>query len=70
MSAVAEYLGSLSFCFQGFGEYDYEQNNFREQREIFLGSWGDLGIIFRGQGSTDTPAPHPCGVGGGLIQPG
>ena len=46
--------GEQLYYFQRFGEH--EQNNFREQRKIFSGSWGDLGIIFREQGSTD---PHP-----------
>ena len=36
-----------------------KQNNFRMQREIFSWSWGDFGIIFREQESTDAP--------GGLI---
>ena len=39
------------YYFQGFGED--EQNNFKDQRKNILGSWGDLGIIVREQGSTD-----------------
>ena len=34
-------------------------NTFREMRTLFAGRWGDQCIIFRDQGSTDTP--------GGLI---
>ena len=44
--------GEQLYYFQGFREH--EQNNFREQRKIFSGSWGDSGIIFREQGSTDS----------------
>ena len=45
------------YYFQGFGEH--EQNNFREQ--LFSGSLGDLGIIFR---EKDALTP------GGLIDTG
>ena len=40
-------------------------NNFREQKKIFSGSWGDLGIIFREHESTDTLGGGG-GEGGGL----
>ena len=54
--------GEQLYYFQGFGKR-HEQNNFRQQRKVLSGSWGDSSIIFREQGSTD---PHPRG-GGGLI---
>ena len=59
LGSMLEYFcgtGEQLSHFQGFGKH--EQNNFKEQRKIFSWSWGDLGIIFREQGSSD-PAWGP-----------
>ena len=47
LGSMPEYFcgaGEQLYHFQGLGKH--EQNNFKEQRKIFSGSWGDLGIIF------------------------
>ena len=46
--------GEQLYYFQGFGEH--EENNFREQRKTFSGSFGHY---FQGSGETD---PHPLGA--------
>ena len=45
--------GEKLVYFLGFGEQ--RQNTFREPRQLFSGIWGDQCIIFRDQGSTDSP---------------